>query len=115
MKWGRRKSPEVSGKSAKPKKLTRKEVKAEKNAYYQKKAKNMLDVAMKDPTSLIATVTPMSSMPTVMSGREFTNYLSSGGQFNIKYSQIYATKEKPDGPYVLRERERFVRSDKVKK
>ena len=52
-RWGIRRNRDTASVSEKPKKLSRQEVKAEKNAFYQAKAHNVLDVALKEPKSLI--------------------------------------------------------------
>ena len=114
MKWGVRNKKDTSTKSEKPKKLTRKEVKAERDDFYQKKATRMLTKAQQDPESLIL-VKDLTAYPTVVTGKEFVSYLSKGGFIDIRYSDIYAVKERPDGPYQLQAPERYVRSDKKKK
>lgn len=99
MKWGQHK------------KLSRKEVRAEKHAFYEAKANRLIQQALKDPTTLIALNTG-GVHPTVVTGREFVQHLSYGGVMNIKMTDVYATKKK--GQYVMNQNpnEKFVRSDK---
>lgn len=93
------------------KKLNRKEVRAEKHAFYENKANRLIQQSLKDPTTLIALNTG-GTFPTVVTGREFISHLSQGGVMNIKMTDVYATKQ--NGQYVMNQNpnEKFVRSDK---
>lgn len=122
MRWGKRKARDdssgdaSSAPPAKPKKLTGKEVRAEKREFYQKKADNLLKKATEDPESLIAVRTPGDYATTIATGREFMDYMARGGMMDIRLSDVYATKDK-SGNYVVNENmnQKFVRSDKKKK
>lgn len=118
MRWGRRKATENSGDSSgsspKPKKLTRKEARAEKDAFYQNKGTNLLNKALKDPDILIE-LHNGDIIPTITTGKEFVSYLEKGGVMNLKMTDVFAQQEKKNGQYVLNEnREKYVRSDKRK-
>lgn len=94
MHWGSHKAtPEaakaVSGSTPKPKRLSRR---AAKNAFYQEKANRLLNTALKDPSVLIALNTG-GMHPTVVTGKEFVHHLSQGGLMNVKYTDVYATKQ----------------------
>jgi hypothetical protein len=105
MKWGERKA-------AKPAKLSRKQVKAEKHAFYQNKANSLVQEALKNPKTLIALNTG-GTFPTIVTGREFITHLSNGGVMNIKATDVYARQGK-DGAYVLNDNpnQKYQRSDK---
>lgn len=94
MKWGKRKAETPS-----VKKLSRKQVRADKDAFYQNKGSRLVEQALKDPSTLIS-LHSGGSHPTILTGKEFITHLSNGGLMNIKATDIYATK-KGDGPYVL--------------
>lgn len=101
MKWGVRKSSGDSSGSSE-KRLSRKEFKAkvssEKNAFYENKAARILDEATKDPKTLISV--KAGTYPTVVTGKEFVSYLSNGGSFDIRATDVYARRT-AEGPYQL--------------
>lgn len=102
MKWGvRKRSGDSSGSSEK--RLSRKDFKAkvssEKAAFYENKASRILDEASKDPKTLISIKTA-GTYPTVVTGKEFVSYLSSGGSFDIRATDVYARRT-AEGPYAL--------------
>lgn len=114
MKWGVRKSNAGGGGSGSgPQKLTRKEVKMEKKQFYENKANHILKTAVDHPDVLIG-VSNGSPIPTIVTGREFVHHMSRGGQMNVRYTDIYATKS--NGTYFLNPtpNQKFVRSDKKK-
>lgn len=113
-RWGVRRNRDNSGpggKAAKPAKLTREQVKAERDAFYQKKAQHILDTAIKQPESLIALRTQNDAV--IVTGKEFVNHMSRGGLMDIRASDVYATRPGNKGPYVLNPNinTAFVRSD----
>jgi hypothetical protein len=104
MRWGHRK-PDDSGGAA-PKKRSRKELRAVNKAgrekFNQDRADKVLGAALKKGDGvLIKTHMPYDQYPTIMSGKEFTTYLSRGGAFDIRMTDIYATKDEKAGTYVL--------------
>lgn len=104
MRWGHRKAQDStsapSSSPAKPVKKTRAEKKLAKKEFYEKKAQNILSKAMADPEILVA-LKGTDPYPTIVSGREFVQYLSRGGAFNIRYTDIYAEKDPSSGVYVI--------------
>lgn len=104
MKWGVRRN-RVSGdssSSAKPKRLTRKEKRVEKKAFYEAKASRILNKALEDPEVLVSIRTPNSPYPTIATGREFVSHVTRGGMFDIRATDIFA--EKTSDGYVRNER-----------
>ena len=93
MRWGVRKSSVNTDPSKK--KPTRSEKKAAKKEFYQQKAQRVLTKAMDDPETLINLKTP-ATFPSIVSGREFVDYVSRGGAFDIKLTDVFAEKT-PDG------------------
>lgn len=104
MKWGKRKASDSE--TGNPPRLSRKEfrakVKTERNAFYEKKANDLIAKASKNPDVLIA-LADGSSPVNVVTGREFITHLQRGGALNVKYSDIWAEKT-GDGPYVLNDK-----------
>lgn len=79
-------------KAAEKPKVTRKEhranVRAERDKFYQDKAKNLLDTAMKNSENLI--IADYGWGPVVRTGEEFAKRVISGGRFNVKTSDVFA-------------------------
>lgn len=94
MQWGKRKAKQPS-----VKKLSRKEVKADKAAFYQAKGSRLVEQALKHPKNLIE-LHSGAGYPTIVTGKEFITHLSAGGLLNIERTDIYATR-KGKGPYIL--------------
>lgn len=90
MKWGKRSAKAAS--SPRPKKMTRQEIRADKDAFYQKKLKNVIDTAMKDPENLISLRAAGTPFQTLVTGREFIEYASQGGIMDATMTDVYATK-----------------------
>ena len=120
MRWGRRKkrtSTSDTGTSkskASKKKLTRAEVRAERNAFYMARSERAVDTALrKKGDTLIYTSTTRKVRGIVMSGNEFIDHISKGGAFDIRVTRVYATKDE-SGQFAFDDQiaERFVRSDK---
>lgn len=101
MRWGHRKAEPTSSKPSKPAKMTRKEVRADKDRFYQDKLSNVINKSLKDPKTLVQLTTPGDTFATVVTGRQFVEYASNGGLLNAKTTDIYATLTK-DG-YQLNE------------
>lgn len=101
MHWGVRKASDSSGSQ----KLTRKEVRAEKKDFYEKKGSRLVDTALKDPEVLIKLTNQAGSL--VITGEQFVNHLSAGGMMNVKYTDIWATKDKTSGQYVQNAPDRY--------
>lgn len=95
MRWGKRKAEDT-----RPAKLSRKEVKAEKNQFYQDKANSLVAKALKDPQVLISLKTG-DIYPTIVTGKQFVEHLSNGGLLNIKMTDVYAQQASPKGQYIL--------------
>ena len=101
MKWGRRKAEgSNSAPSAKAKKPTRKETRQRGVEFWDKKATALITEAMNDPEVLIKTRLQGSSYPTIVTGREFVDYIRNAGAFDLPMTEIYARKE-GSGPYIL--------------
>lgn len=122
MRWGiRRNRDSGSGDGSKPKKLTRKEVRAEKNEFYLKKMDNVVKTAAAQPESLIKTLAydPVSgyNRQVVMTGKEVVEHLARGGYMNAKYTDVYATKDAKSQEYIINpnQNQRYRRSDKPRK
>ena len=120
MRWGRRKkrtSTSDTGTSkskASKKKLTRAEVRAERNAFYMARSERAVDTALrKKGDTLIYTSTTPKVRAIVMSGNEFIDHISKGGAFDTRVTRVYATKDE-SGQFAFDDQiaERFVRSDK---
>lgn len=84
--------------------LSRSEVrklnKAGRDQFYRDKAQTIIAESMKNDgaDTLVSLRTPTSgAFPTVVTGREFTNYVKNGGAFDIKVTDIYAKKGKHEG------------------
>lgn len=101
MKWGVRKAQSTSPSK---RKMSRKEyrakVKTEKKQFYDNKINSLIDEAIKNPDVLIRLKT-MEITPIVATGKEFTTYLSRGGVFDIKATDVYARPTGPGGAYVI--------------
>ena len=102
MKWGRRKAEGTNAAAlgAKPKKLTRKERKIAEVEFYNQKVNKIIDEALKDPEVLIQTRPQGSLYPTVVTGREFVDFVSRSGAFDVRLTEVYARKD-ASGPYVM--------------
>ena len=120
MRWGRRKkrtSTSDTGTSkskASKKKLTRAEVRAERNAFYMARSERAVDTALrKKGDTFIYTSSSPKVRGIVMTGSEFIEYISKGGAFDTRVTRVYATKDE-SGKFAVDDRltERFVRSDK---
>ena len=120
MRWGRRKQRvSASGKGASKsnspkKKLTRAEVRAERNAFYMARSERAVNTALrKRGDTLIYTSTTPKVRAIVMSGNEFIDHIFKGGAFDTRVTRVYATKDE-SGKFAVDDRltERFVRSDK---
>jgi hypothetical protein len=79
-------SPRLSRKEFKAK------IKVEKEEFYKQKADRVIGAALKDPHTLISLSNGVG-YPTVVTGREFKTYLERGGVFDIKYTDVFATKQ----------------------
>lgn len=103
MRWGHRKPSDDGGssKSLKPRKMTRQEVKADKDKFYQDKLSNVVNKSLKDPKTLVTLKAQGEAYATVVTGKEFLDYAKRGGILDAKTTDIYATRTK-DG-YQLNE------------
>ena len=92
MRWGHRKAaPKISRRE------NRKMNKAAAAKFYNDKADKLLSESIKKEDSIIIKVDgPGSPYSTLMTGKEFTTYLSRGGAFDVKTSDIFA-ELRPDG------------------
>ena len=102
MKWGRRKAEGTSAAapSSNPKKLTSKERKFEEVEFYNQKIGKIVFEALSDPDVLIKTRLQGSSYPTVVTGREFVDFVSRSGAFDASITEVYARKDGA-GPYIV--------------
>ena len=104
MKWGHRKGPQVGDRIkapdgqmatvvSHPRRLSRKEVRAVNKAgreqWAKDKADKLLVHAMND--SLIKLAMP-GTVPTVVTGKQFVNYVKNQGAFDIYASDVWASK-----------------------
>lgn len=62
------------------KSTSRQERKADRYAVMESRAKHVMDVSMKNPYNFVQVGTP--GYPTLMSGKEFVEFLSNGNAFN---------------------------------
>ena len=99
MKWGVRKKRDggdSGGTSSKPKKQSRRERRKEerraRDEALQKRAKEIVDLAVKNPTSMVKVRTQYGTY--LVTGEEFVNYAAAGGVFDIRTLQIYGTESK---------------------
>ena len=113
MKWGvRNDDPSGSNpKAKKPLKLTRKEVRAEKKAFYNKKANDLTaEVFTKQNDVLVSVLDRRSGITNIVTGKEFATHLANGGWMDVKTTDIWARKTAA-GNFQQVERQRFKRSD----
>ena len=113
MRWGVRRKRDQSG-GSRPAKMTRKEVRADRDKFYREKADNVVRTAAGEKATLISVKTPAESR--VVTGREFVDYLSRGGVFNAKYTDVFAVQNAPGEAYEVNENmnQRYRRPDKKK-
>lgn len=114
MKWGvRREDPSDRGgpKPKKPPKLTREEVRAEKKAFYEKKADDLFkEVFTKQNDVLVSVLDSRSGITNIVTGKEFATHLANGGWMNAKTTDIWARKTSA-GNFENVAPQRFKRSD----
>ena len=114
MKWGvRREDPSDRGgpKPKKPPKLTRKEVRAEKKAFYDKKAQDLgNEIFTKQNDVLVSVFDSRSGITNIVTGKEFATHLANGGWMDVKTTDIWARKTAA-GNFQQVEAQRFKRSD----
>lgn len=118
MRWGHRKA-KTSGGDTPPKRLSRKEVrqinKQGREEFNQKRINDVLAKASKHGEGvLLKTRLPGDEYPTIVTGKEFIEHISKGGAFDVRMTDIYATKDEKAGAYVLNE-ERTPQYQKVKR
>lgn len=101
MKWGVRKSEYKSMSRDERKsyrKKTGKERRADLNEAYQKKASALVDVSSKHGKDvLIKARVPYDAYPVVMTGNEFLSYLSKGGAFDKRATDVFGYMDTPGG------------------
>lgn len=103
MRWGVRNGGSGSTKTeSSKKKPSRAEKKAAKKEFYQQKAQRVLAKSLEDPEVLINLKT-VDIYPSIVSGKEFVDYVSRGGVFDVKLTDVYAEKS-TEGPYVINDR-----------
>ncbi|MFZ2560388.1 MAG: hypothetical protein WAW91_02035 [Candidatus Nanoperiomorbaceae bacterium] len=100
MKWGVRKSKDSSPTNTK-KHYTRAEKKVIKQKFYQDKAENLVKTALEKQNDVLISVFLGVGAPTIVTGKQFVEHLSNGGGFNVNYTDVYAAKSSPTGPYVM--------------
>lgn len=95
MKWGVRKKRD-GGTSSKPKKQSRRQRRKEERRAraeaQQKRAMETLDLAAKNPTSIVKVRTQYGTYLTT--GEEFVNYAANGGAFDIRTLAIQVPERK---------------------
>jgi hypothetical protein len=112
MRWGHRKAKDISGpsgssKPAAPPRKTRKEVRQinreGRAKFNEEKIHKILAASTKNGGKdvLVGLTTPDSVFPTIVTGREFVEYVSRGGGFDVRLTDIYATKQGKN--YVINE------------
>lgn len=62
--------------------------------FYLNKADNVVKTAAKDPEALISVFNLGAQHPTVVTGKEFIDFMGRGGTFNAHYTDVFATKNK---------------------
>ena len=103
MKWGVRKKRDggdsggdSGGTSSKPKKQSRrqrrKEERRARSEAQQKRAMEILDLAARNPTSMVKVRTQYGTYLTT--GEEFVNYAANGGVFDIRTLAIHVPESK---------------------
>ena len=112
MKWGvRREDPSGSGRQKKPPKLTRKQVRAEKKAFYEKKAQDLItETLTKQNDVLVSVFDSRYGITNIVTGKEFATHLANGGWMDVKTTDIWARKTAA-GNFQQVEAQRFKRSD----
>ena len=101
MRWGvRRSSQNETSSPKKSRREKRAESKAAKQEFYNQKAQRILAKSLEDPDILVALKTA-DTYPTIVTGREFVEYASKGGAFDVRYTDVYATKDSASNMYVL--------------
>lgn len=94
MRWGKR-----SAKGSAPKVGRKERRKAEKQARVaadQKKVTDLVTKSLKDPKVLIKL-----NGHTVVTGKEFSNYMVNGGLLNVRTTSVFAEIDKKTKKYVL--------------
>lgn len=95
-RWGVRSSSDKSG----GKKLSRHErraaAKQAKQEETAKKVADLMNAALKQPTSLI-----QLNGRQVITGKQFIDHMVNGGLLNINTSRVFARQETKNGPLVL--------------
>lgn len=110
MHWGVRN--DTSG--GETRKATKSEKKAHAAQWDQDKANRLVAAAMKDPKILIS-VKSQELYPTIATGKEFLDHMSSGGLLNVRQSDIYAKQKTPGGQYELQAPDRYQKLKRVAK
>lgn len=100
MKWGHRKAETAAPKIGR--KQNRQMNKEARNKFDAEKATKLYGEAKKHGDKvLIATVTPGSQVKSIVTGKEFVDYMNRGGAMNVRMTEIYARKSPKDGAYEL--------------
>ena len=101
MKWGVRKEKQQSNSLGKSNKPSRKEKKQEKQAATIKRGENLVNLALKEPKSLI-----LLNRKQIVTGKDFVSYLSKGGLLDIDGSGVYARQlDGPNKQYTMTDRD----------
>lgn len=99
MKWGVRKA-----KYTESRKEYKARVKTERREHQEKKLDNVLKTSLKKGNEvLIRTLTPGDNAITVATAKEFVDFLSKGGAFDARVTDVFATLDKKAGQYVQNE------------
>lgn len=99
MIWGKRKP-----KYTESRKEYKSRVKTERREHDEKKLDNVLKTSLKKGDEvLIKTRTAGDNVMTITSGKEFVDFLSKGGVFDARVTDVFATLDKKTGQYVQNE------------
>lgn len=104
MRWGVRKakgSSDPSGSRKESRKEYRSRIKQERSEFYNKKMSTIVDKAAKDGDNvMIKTLYAGDLSQTVTTGTDFVKQLSKGRAFDVRATEVFATKT-ADGPYQM--------------
>lgn len=99
MRWGHRKGDSNDHVSRKQNRQMNKEA---ENKFNEKKATTLYNEAKKGgEKTLIEVRLPGDFAQTVVTGKQFAEHLESGGVFDVRMTEVFATQSKAGEQYVL--------------
>lgn len=107
MRWGR-KSAGDKGSSDSPR-VTRKQNRQmnreARKKFDQKKADAIIGEAIRRGDNvLIKTLQYGDSVPTIVTGKEFTNHMARGGAMNVRATEVYARRNSDKGQFEINDK-----------